>query len=57
MDEKTLRDRMLRGFLPIEKLPPDMRQTLAQEHAAFELSEIRKRMDRLLEILEKSSPN
>lgn len=53
MDEKTLRDRMLRGFLPIEKLQPEMRQLVAIEHAAFELSEIRKRMDRLLELLEK----
>ena len=59
MDEKQKRtyDRMALGYLPHEKTPLDLRQAVAVQHIAFEMSEIRKRMDRLLEILEKSSPN
>ena len=58
MDEKQKRtyERMLLGFLPDDKIPLDLRQMVAVQAIAFELSEIRKRMDRLLEILEKSQP-
>ena len=43
-----IRARMLLGFLPDDELPTEVRKTLALEHIAFNLSEIKTGLERLI---------
>ena len=46
--QAVTRARMLLGFLPDEKLPMEQRTTLALEAIAFNLSEIKTGLERLI---------
>lgn len=53
---KMLEARMARGFLPSDTTQTELRGPVALEYIAFYMGRIDKKLDRLIEVLEKQIP-